>query len=112
MQTSLPAYSSYMKHWGLDPAMVFLNHGSFGATPAKILEFQQQLRNRMEREPVRFMVREFEPLWWEAKNKLGDFVGAKGDNIVFVKNATMGVNTIMHSLDFKEGDEVITTDLA
>ncbi len=110
MQTSLPAYSSYMKHWGLDPAMVFLNHGSFGATPAKILEFQQQLRNRMEREPVRFMVREFEPLWWEAKNKLGDFVGAKGDNIVFVKNATMGVNTIMHSLDFKEGDEVITTN--
>ena len=110
MQTALPAYSSYMKHWGLDPAMVFLNHGSFGATPIKILELQHQVRQRMESEPVRFMVREFEPLWWEAKNKLGDFVGAKGENLVFVKNATMGVNNILHALAFEEGDEVLTTN--
>jgi isopenicillin-N epimerase len=99
-----------MKHWGLDPAMVFLNHGSFGATPIKILELQHQVRQRMESEPVRFMVREFEPLWWEAKNKLGDFVGAKGENLVFVKNATMGVNNILHALAFEEGDEVLTTN--
>ena len=106
----LPPYASYSKHWSLDQSTVFLNHGSFGATPIEVLNKQTNLRIQMESEPVRFMVRELEPLWWEAKRILGKFVGADPNHIVFVRNATMGVNTILHSLQFDEGDEILTTN--
>ncbi len=107
---SLPSYSKAIEHWSLDRDMVFLNHGSFGATPTKILAKQQAIIQQMEREPVRFMVRELEPMWWEAKAKVAAFVGAESSNLVFVKNATMGVNTIIHSLSFDEGDEILTSN--
>ena len=60
----------------LDPDVVFLNHGSFGATPKMVLEKQQRLRQRMEEEPVRFLVRELEPLLDEVRAALACFVGA------------------------------------
>ena len=110
LNQSLPPYSNHSKHWPLDPATVFLNHGSFGATPVEVLNKQATLRDQMESEPVRFMIRELEPLWWEAKSILGKFVGADPNHIVFVRNATMGVNTIIHSLQFNEGDEILTTN--
>ena len=44
----------------LDPSIVFLNHGSFGACPRAALEHQSRLRAEMESEPVRFLVREIE----------------------------------------------------
>jgi isopenicillin-N epimerase len=103
----LPEYSSHAKHWSLDPEIVFLNHGSFGATPTKIIERQNQLRQRMESEPVRFCVRELEDLYRSSLYKLADFVGAKRTNLVFMKNATMGVNTVLHSLQFKAGDALL-----
>ena len=108
----LPSYSKHIEHWSLDRNMVFLNHGSFGATPTKILELQQKYIYQMEAEPVRYMIRELEPLWWEAKEKTAHFLGANPSNLVFVKNATMGVNTILHSLNFESGDEVLTTNHA
>ena len=110
LNQSLPPFSNHSKHWALDPATVFLNHGSFGATPVEVLNKQATLRDQMESEPVRFMIRELEPLWWEAKSILGKFVGADPNHIVFVRNATMGVNTIIHSLQFNEGDEILTTN--
>ena len=105
-----PSYSKHIEHWSLDRDMVFLNHGSFGATPTKILEKQQSYIQQMEAEPVRYMVRELEPMWWEAKSKVAEFIGAKASNLVFVKNATMGVNTILHSLEFEPDDEILTSN--
>jgi isopenicillin-N epimerase len=104
---TLPPYSDYAKLWRLDPSMVFLNHGSFGATPLAILEKQQQLRMQMESEPVRFMVRELYDLYQKSIHRLANFVGANEGDLVFVKNATMGVNTILHSLSFEAGDEIL-----
>lgn len=106
----LPSYSKHIDHWSLDKNVVFLNHGSFGATPSKVLQKQQSLIQQMEAEPVRFMIRELEPLWWEAKEKTAQFLGAESSNLVFVKNATMGVNTILHSLSFNPGDEILTSN--
>ncbi len=105
---SLPSYSKFVEHWMLERNTVFLNHGSFGATPILILEKQIEYRNRMEQEAVRFMIIELEDLLWKNKEQLAAFVGAKAKDLVFVPNATYGVNTVMNNLELKEGDEILT----
>jgi isopenicillin-N epimerase len=95
--------------WHLDPAITFLNHGSFGATPRAVLERQSEYRLQMEREPVRFMVRELEPLLDAARQEVAQFVGASPDAIAFVPNATAGVNAVLRSLDLDKHDELLVT---
>jgi isopenicillin-N epimerase len=98
--------------WPLDPAVTFLNHGSFGSCPRPVLDFQLALRNRLESRPIQFLVRELEPLLDQARAALADFVGALPDNLVFVPNATQGVNTVLRSLTFQPGDELLVTNQA
>jgi isopenicillin-N epimerase len=102
--------SEHARHWTLDPSVDFLNHGSFGATPRVVLEAQQAWRDRMEAEPVRFMVTELEPALARARARLGEFVGADPEDLAFVPNATTGVNAVLASLPFGPGDELLTTD--
>ncbi|HEX4120202.1 MAG TPA: aminotransferase class V-fold PLP-dependent enzyme [Verrucomicrobiae bacterium] len=96
--------------WPIDPRITFLNHGSFGSCPCAVLAFQQNLRDRLERQPVQFLVRDLEPMLDEARRTLAEFVGANPDNLVFVPNATTGVNAILRSLTFQPGDELLVTD--
>jgi isopenicillin-N epimerase len=98
--------------FGLDPEIVFLNHGSFGACPRAVLEHQHLLRERLEAEPVRFMVRELPTLLDEARAAVAAFVGADQEDLVLVPNATTGVNTVLRSLDLGPDDEVLVTDHA
>jgi isopenicillin-N epimerase len=96
-------------HWPLDPNVAFLNHGSFGACPHVVLEAQDRWRERLEQEPVRFMhglERELDL----AREAVGRYVGADPEDVAFVPNATTGVNTVLRSLDFARGDELLTTD--
>ena len=104
--------SEHARHWLLDPAVDFLNHGSFGATPRPVMDAQTRWRALMEREPVRFMVEAFEPALDAARAALGAFVGADADELAFVTNATAGCNAVLRSLDFSPGDELLTTDHA
>ena len=97
-------------HWGLDPSVLFLNHGSFGACPRPVLALQQGLRERMETEPVRFLGSGLEGLWDEARASLAAFIGSDPADVVFVPNATTGVNTVLASLRFSPGDELLVTD--
>jgi len=96
--------------WALDPTVTFLNHGSYGACPRAVLEHQGRLRAELEAQPVRFLGRELEERLDEARAALGRFVGADPDDLAFVPNATTGVNTVLRSLAFRPGDEVLTTD--
>ena len=98
--------------WLLDPEVVMLNHGSFGACPRVVLEAQQEFRLQMEREPVRFFFREREPLLDAARKALARLLGAAPDDLVFVRNATEGVNAVLRSLRFAQGDELLVTDHA
>jgi isopenicillin-N epimerase len=105
-----PNESSLASLWKLDPGVTFLNHGSFGACPTSVLQGQQALRERMEREPVLFLHRQLEGELDRARVALGAFVHADPDDLAFVPNATTGVNTVLRSLELEPGDELLTTD--
>jgi isopenicillin-N epimerase len=104
--------NTWARLWTLDPAVTFLNHGSFGACPAAVLEVQDEWRARLERQPVRFFIRELEALLDAARGELGQFLGADPDDLGFVTNATTGVNAVVRSLRFEAGDEILVTDHA
>jgi isopenicillin-N epimerase len=98
------------EHWTLDPSITFLNHGSFGATPRAVLERQNHWRAKLEAEPVRFFVRDLEPLLDAARAELAAFVGADPAGLAFVPNATAGVNAVLRSLDLDQHDELLVTN--
>jgi isopenicillin-N epimerase len=93
----------------LRPQTVFLNHGSFGACPKPILELQTRLRRDMEAEPVQFLWRRYEERLEPARATLAGFLGACVEDLVFVTNATAGVNAVLRSLKLRRGDELLTT---
>ncbi len=105
-----PAPAEHARHWTLDPAVVFLNHGSFGACPRALLVLQSELRARMEAEPVRFLTRELETALDASRVRLAQFTGTKPEQLAFVTNATTGVNAVVRSLSFRPGDEILTTN--
>ena len=100
----------FARFWSLDPAVTFLNHGSFGATPRAVLDRQSELRAELEAEPLEFLDARLEPRLDEARAVLARFVGSAADDLVFVPNATAGVNAVARSLDLASGDELLTTD--
>ncbi len=104
-----PVRSPFVGLWPLDPAVSYLNHGSFGACPKAVLEKQAALRLELEREPVDFLWRQLPARLAEARVALSRFVGADPDDLAFVPNATAGVNAVLRSLDLAAGDELLTT---
>ena len=94
----------------LDPEVVFLNHGSFGATPRPVLENYQDWQRRLEKQPVLYLVRENQEHFRSARKELASYLNTDPDNLVYVPNATFGVNVIARSLDFQPGDELLTTN--
>jgi isopenicillin-N epimerase len=110
MAGSPPSANAWRHLWPLDRDVTFLNHGSFGACPRAVLEAQSRLRERLESEPVLFLDRDLEGLLDDARGVLGGFVGATPEDLAFVPNATTGANTVLRSLDFGAGDELLATD--
>jgi len=111
-----------LSQWRLDPAVTYLNHGTVGAPPARVLQAQQAIRDEIERQPARFLLRELAehigppsadpPRMRVAAAAVGAFVGARADDLVFVDNATTGLNAVLQSLDVRAGDEVHVLDVA
>ncbi len=110
---ALPPYGKAARYlFCLEDGVAFLNNGSYGATPRAVLAAQQSWRDRMEAQPVRFMTRELPVALRQAAGILGGFLNAHGDDLVFVDNATTGINAVVRSLDFGPGDELLTTSHA
>jgi isopenicillin-N epimerase len=95
----------------LDESVTFLNHGSYGACPRTVFERYQEWQLELERQPVLFLSRRIERLLADARAVLGEYVGADPDDLVFVPNATAGVNIAAWPSGLERGDEVLTTNL-
>jgi isopenicillin-N epimerase len=95
----------------LDPDVVFLNHGSFGACPRPVFEAYQDWQRELEREPVDFIFRRLPGLLAEARAALAAYVAASPDDVTFVPNAGTGVNIAARAIDLRPGDEVLATGL-
>ncbi|MCC6750411.1 MAG: aminotransferase class V-fold PLP-dependent enzyme [Deltaproteobacteria bacterium] len=96
--------------WSLDPDVVYLNHGGFGACPRPLLAAQAEHRARIERNPAAFFQRDWLLLQDEVLQALGAFVGAEPEDLALLTNATTGVNTVLASLRLGPGDELLVTD--
>lgn len=108
MNTYTP--NQYRDLFLLDPRITFLNHGSFGATPRPVFNAYQKWQLELERQPVEFLGRRLPALMQSARQNLCKYLHTDGDNLVFVSNATQGLNIIARSLALGPGDEVLASD--
>ena len=108
--------------WPLDPTITYLNHGTVGVTPRRVLAAQQQIRDEIEFQPSRFLLRELtsisvgppggeRPRMRRAAAAVAACVGADPDDLVFIDNATTGANAVLRSFPLAEDDEILVTDL-
>ena len=102
--------SQLARQFLLRPDVVFLNHGSFGACPRPVFERYLAWQRELEAEPVEFLGRRFATLMLQARALLGQYLACPADELLFVPNATTGLNIVAHSLPLEPGDEVLTTD--
>ncbi len=94
----------------LDPTVIFLNHGSFGATPRPVFAAYQEWQRRLEHQPVQFLVNELPSHLANARHALGAYLHVHADDLVYVPNATFALNAVARSLQLGPGDEVLTTN--
>ena len=105
--------SNNLRHlWTLEEERIFLNHGSFGACPDFVIAEQRKWQDLMEQEPVRFFEELMPGLLLKSREALGAFLSCSADDLAFVSNATSGVNTILRSLQFEQGDEILVPNHA
>ena len=109
--SQVPSPAELRREYLLDPDIVYLNHGSFGACPRVVFDAYQAWQRELERQPVAFVGRRQEPLLDAARAYLATYLKAGPDDLSFVVNATSGLNVIARSLPLSAGDEILTTNL-
>jgi isopenicillin-N epimerase len=109
VQPPIPAPSAEAAHFRLDPSIVYLNHGSFGACPNRVMQAQAEHRDRVEADAVRFYVDDLWPMMDRSRRALAPIAGCEEQDLVFVDNATTAVTTVLRNLDLGPGDEILTT---
>lgn len=110
-----------LNEWPLDPRCSYLNHGTVGVTPLRVTAAQRAIADEIERQPSRFILRELSaitvgqrprelPRLREAAGMVAEFLSARGEDLVFVDNATTGANAVLRSFAFQPGDEILVSD--
>ena len=104
--------NKFSKHWFLDEETIFLNHGSFGATPKIVLEEQRRWQLLVEKDPVKFFEERAPEALINSRKAIANLVNCDYNDLALIENATSGVNTILRSLNFEKGDEIIVPNHA
>src|SRR5687767_3271634 len=104
------AWAPLKAHWSFRPDTTYLNHGSFGPPPRPVREARQKWQDALDCQPMDFFVRQFEPAWIAARERLARSVGVPPSDLIFVENATVGMNVVADSFPLAAGDEVLLTD--
>lgn len=107
-----PKKSEMSKHWKLNEKTVFLNHGSYGATPTIVLNEQKRWQLLLEKDPVKFFEDIAPKALIESRKAIANLVNCDYEDLALIENATSGVNIILRSLKFEEGDEIIVPNHA
>lgn len=96
----------------LDPGVVYLNHGSYGACPRPVFDVYQGWQRELEREPVDFLAlqRRLPELLDAARLQLAAYVGSAPGDLAFYANSTSGLNAVVRSLRLAPGDQVLIGD--
>lgn len=108
----LPKKAEIYSNWNLSDDIVFLNHGSFGATPKAIMEEQRKWQDLMERDPVKFFEEIAPEALLNSRKAIAKIIKCHFDDIALIDNATTGVNIVLRSLKFNEGDEILVPNHA
>ena len=114
---------SLRSQWPLETGLTYLNHGTVGVTPLPVLDAQRGIRDDIERNPSRYLLRELceivvghpraeRPRLRQAADAVGEFVGVRGDDLVFVDNTTTGANAILRSWPIRPDDEILVSDFS
>jgi isopenicillin-N epimerase len=98
--------------FSIDPAVSFLNHGSFGAVPIGVQRAQQRLRDEIEANPVRFHASGLVDRIIHTRRHVATFLGADPEGSALVPNTTTGVSLVLQSVRLESADEVLVTDHA
>jgi isopenicillin-N epimerase len=93
--------------WSLDPRITFLNHGSYGAVPLKIQQHYFSIHKRIEENPVAFLSRNLPERLMTARHAVGRWLNTDPEGLAFVGNATSGVGSVLSSMTFFGGDEIV-----
>ena len=104
-----PIAPDLAQRWAIDPKYVFLNHGSFGAVPRAVRQSWIAAQDRVEARPIELLGRRIRELLAPSRSRVGEFLGMRPGGFGFVTNATEGVNSVLRSIDFRAGDELLTT---
>jgi isopenicillin-N epimerase len=106
----------------LEPDGIYLNHGTVGVTPLAVMRARAAILEEIERHPARYMIRELMRLGMSAPPeaprlrvaaaRVAEFLGAHADDLVFVDNASSGVNAVLRAIELEPGDEILLTDHA
>jgi isopenicillin-N epimerase len=104
------AWAQFKSLWSIREGTTYLNHGSFGPPPDAVRAARRKWLGGLESQPMDFFVRQLEPAWLAARDRLAAFVGASPGDLIFVENATVGMNIVADSFPLAAGDEVLLTD--
>jgi len=89
-----------------------LNHGSFGCSPKSVIEAQQNFVAECEANPDRWIGGGYDVYLAPIRQRLAAYPNADSNDLVFVENASSGINAVFRSLKLAVGDVVLQLSTA
>ncbi|KAF1995324.1 PLP-dependent transferase [Amniculicola lignicola CBS 123094] len=101
-------FGKEMRKWFMfEEGYLNLNHGSFGTYPRSVCSVMRHYQELAEARPDDFIRYQYPNLLDGARLAISKVLKAPMEELVFVPNATTGVNTVLRNLAFEDGDHIV-----